>query len=763
MGFPLHACVVDSRRAATWSAPNRPWKTARQCAYPVVPTIHRGAADIGRGTSPAPKRNAVISADTANEVLEKKKMNIRRWKEKWPHLDLLRDCTASSDSCWLCDDLQEWNAVLDTFLIDLHEPQPGKICLAIIPGSPSTYRNDPHDTAFLTVWLLRKHRCIETLELYESGPLKKVAVPKDVARFVTNLRHVSIEGGAPANWCRLLDAIGPIYRLESLRLVGFDVNYALAAKLDELLSANANSVRKVHIVGLFTDSRISDDLMRGISNCRNLRYLGVFCGLGPRGREGLALCLRFNTTLEKFCLNHDQDVEEAFCDFMRPNMTLKELTYWCRCDGRIQDVLRAVEKDHVLEHLAVKCVRLNSGSQRVMEQGLRSLLLKNKSLSSLELEGCHISGQFGKLIAGGLRGNKTLERLDVSACRVDFQAVQSLCEALTQNTCSVKFGSLEASPLEREALARTLNENNLYGRVQLNWTDYDAEGLAASLLLQPPQRLVDLELNTGDLSDASFASVCKALSSSHRVSSLKVHLSRVTPECVDSLCEALKKNVTLQHVKLVEGLGVSGGSAVRVAMGLRSNLSVWHLEMKCISVGAVEAELLKSLVLESQRLNLIDLSLKLAELTPHCMDILSRGMVENRFINSFHISFVQQGADQTAFNDALMRNSVCLNHAVRFALRRNTGKMCAEAFELFEAQTSLVARVESAAGMSETEAKAVVQAAKHFISDHYFIINQVVRDKLECLPGEGTQIDQLNPACWRHIMGYLKVADVIVQ
>ncbi|KAH9380545.1 hypothetical protein HPB48_008704 [Haemaphysalis longicornis] len=624
-------------------------------------------------------------------------MNIRRWKEKWPHLDLLRDCTASSDSCWLCDDLQEWNAVLDTFLIDLHEPQPGKICLAIIPGSPSTYRNDPHDTAFLTVWLLRKHRCIETLELYESGPLKKVAVPKDVARFVTNLRHVSIEGGAPANWCRLLDAIGPIYRLESLRLVGFDVNYALAAKLDELLSANANSVRKVHIVGLFTDSRISDDLMRGISNCRNLRYLGVFCGLGPRGREGLALCLRFNTTLEKFCLNHDQDVEEAFCDFMRPNMTLKELTYWCRCDGRIQDVLRAVEKDHVLEHLAVKC------------------------------------------------------------------AVQSLCEALTQNTCSVKFGSLEASPLEREALARTLNENNLYGRVQLNWTDYDAEGLAASLLLQPPQRLVDLELNTGDLSDASFASVCKALSSSHRVSSLKVHLSRVTPECVDSLCEALKKNVTLQHVKLVEGLGVSGGSAVRVAMGLRSNLSVWHLEMKCISVGAVEAELLKSLVLESQRLNLIDLSLKLAELTPHCMDILSRGMVENRFINSFHISFVQQGADQTAFNDALMRNSVCLNHAVRFALRRNTGKMCAEAFELFEAQTSLVARVESAAGMSETEAKAVVQAAKHFISDHYFIINQVVRDKLECLPGEGTQIDQLNPACWRHIMGYLKVADVIVQ
>lgn len=426
---------------------------------------------------------------------------------------------------------------------------------------------------------------------------------------------------------------------------------------------------------------------------------------------------------------------------MKTNATLTELRYWCQSDRRIQDVLRAVENDNVLEHLAVKCGRLNSSSRCVMEQGLLCVLLKNKKLSLLELGDCHISDEFGKVIARGLAGNKTLECLDVSECHVDFQAVQLLCGALTNNTCSVKFGSSNASPLEREALARALNKNNLYGRVQLNWTDYDATGLSASLL-QPPLRPIDLELNTGHLSGDSFTTVCQALSSSHGVGNLTVHLSRVTPHHVDSLCEALKKNVSLKSVTLVEGSVDERGSAVGAAMGLRSNLSVWHLVMECFLLDAAQAELLKSLMLENQRLNLIDLSVKLVEVNPYCMSILSEGMVGNRFINSFHVSPVAEGTDQTAFNDALMRNSVRLNHAVRFVLRRNTGKMCAEAFELFEAQTSLDARVEMASGVSEGEAKTAVKAARHFLNDNYFIINQVVREKLECLPGQGTQIDQ---------------------
>lgn len=116
---------------------------------------------------------------------------------------------------------------------------------------------------------------------------------------------------------------------------------------------------------------------------------------------------------------------------------------------------------------------------------------------------------------------------------------------------------------------------------------------------------------------------------------------------------------------------------------------------------------------------------RLGELDAETMDILSQGMIENRFITSFDLRFVVQGTHQTAFMTALTRNNVRLNRAARFVLGRNRGKLCAEAFELFESQPSLVARVMEASGMSGIDAQAAVRSAKRFISDNYFFINGV--------------------------------------
>ncbi|XP_077530448.1 uncharacterized protein LOC144142662 [Haemaphysalis longicornis] len=404
-----------------------------------------------------------------------------------------------------------------------------------------------------------------------------------------------------------------------------------------------------------------------------------------------------------------------------------------------------------------------------MVQGLRSLLSNNRRLRTLKIKNAEICGEFGGLLAEGLSQNETLECLDVFQSDVFSEAVQPLCHALTMNkTCSVKLGFKMASPLEREALARTLSEGKLYGRVQLTWTEFDAAGLRAALQ-QPTARSIDLVLSTRHLSCASFALLCQALSSSRLVYSLAVYLSsHTTSEHLDSLCDVLKKTLSLTRVELVEHGYKIQGFAVRAAHGLRSNTSVTHLEIVCDSLNAENADLLRSLMAESQRLNVVKLKVDYYEpvavrkLDAETMDILSQGMTENRFITSFDLWTVDKGPDKTAFMTALTRNNVRLNRAVRFVLGRNRGKLCAEAFELFEAQPSLVARVTEASGMSGRDAEAAVRSAKHFISDNYFFITQVVRDKLECLPGEGTQIDQLNPACWRRILDYLKVADVIV-
>ncbi|XP_077530447.1 uncharacterized protein LOC144142661 [Haemaphysalis longicornis] len=702
-------------------------------------------------------------------------MDERRWKEKWPHLDLLRDCTDSMDSCWLCDELQEWKAALKAFQIDIQEPLPGKLALAIIPEGPPVHQDDPDDTAFLWIWLLRKHRCIETLELHGSSFRNNVAVPDLVVGFASNLRHISIDAVESFDCSSVLDAIGPINNLQSFTLTGCSLTDDLLVRLTELLSANANSLRKVHMLsvcyqygvchryGVGDLRRSSGVIMSGISSCKDLTSLAFRAKLDSPGSQSLAMLLRSSRKMKEFWLDHDPAIEEAFCDFMRTNTTLTELHYSCRSGGRSADVLRAVENDNTLELLAIDCQQLEF---LVVGQGLRSLLSNNRRLRTLKITEATISGKCGELLAEGLSENETLECLDASECRVLFEAVQRLCHALTINkTCSVKLGLKMASPLEREALARTLSEGKLYGRVQLRWTDFDAAGLRAALQ-QPTARSIDLVLSTKHLSCASFVSLCQALSSSRLVYSLAVYLSRdATPEHVDSLCDVLNKAQSLKRVILIEDHYKSRGFAARAAHGLRSNTSVTHLKIACISLNGENAELLRSLMAESQSLNVVELEVVPygcgEELDKLTIDILSQGMTENQFITSFHLRSIEM-AFLTTIRDALTRNNVRLNRAARFVLGRNRGKLCAEAFELFEAQPSLVARVTEASGMSGRDAEAAVRSAKHFISDNYFFITQVVRDKLECLPGEGTQIDQLNPACWRRILDYLKVADVIV-
>lgn len=178
-------------------------------------------------------------------------------------------------------------------------------------------------------------------------------------------------------------------------------------------------------------------------------------------------------------------------------------------------------------------------------------------------------------------------------------------------------------------------------------------------------------------------------------------------------------------------------------------------------MNAENAELLKSVIADSKSLNTVNLSGSMS-LGAESAYILSQAASQNQFITTFGVGGVLKGYTWTAFNAPLLRNNARLNRAARFVLRRNTGKACAEAFELFQAQPSLMERVKEASGMSDRDAEAAVMSSKQFISDNYFFINQVVRDNLECLPGEGTQIDQLNADCWRYITGYLKVSDVIV-
>lgn len=144
------------------------------------------------------------------------------------------------------------------------------------------------------------------------------------------------------------------------------------------------------------------------------------------------------------------------------------------------------------------------------------------------------------------------------------------------------------------------------------------------------------------------------------------------------------------------------------------------------------------------------------------VDAISRGLVLNRFVTGFLIEgSLSVGCSLGGLQVAVERNTTTLHRAVRFALGVNTGKVCAEAFELFQKKASLITGKMAASEVTETEAQQAVLSARKFIRSHYLVINGIVRSSVTCYAGKSTQIDSLNFYCWLAILTYLKVSDVI--
>ncbi|KAH9363745.1 hypothetical protein HPB48_006765 [Haemaphysalis longicornis] len=150
------------------------------------------------------------------------------------------------------------------------------------------------------------------------------------------------------------------------------------------------------------------------------------------------------------------------------------------------------------------------------------------------------------------------------------------------------------------------------------------------------------------------------------------------------------------------------------------------------------------------------------ELTPECMFVLNRAVVENQFITCSAL-FIRHVIDSSfgSLENALQRNLTCLRKAADFVLRKNTSKVFAEAFEKFRSKEQLLHYVARASDMSIAEARVAVRAMRVFVRENYMRINRVVCHMVECHSGKGTHIDQLPDDCWIAIPKYLKVSDVV--
>lgn len=699
------------------------------------------------------------------------------WKEKLSCLDLERSCSqlTSEDSCWLCDDLENWNAVLNPLRLNLSEWQLGKLQFCTQVGIAEIYSKDcntQYDAAYFMAWLPRKHSCIEAIRFSEHHPHPHIlSIPEPtITECALKLRHIVIAGNASYDWALLLDVLGSIVSLETFQLRSVEVSKSFATKAGELLSANCASIKTVTLSKATIPRSASEALLSGISKCENLRELALSSNLSTSALRNLAKLLRSTKTLKTLHLQlapnvhtsesryrrNEKRIASAVAKLLRRNMSLVELHYQASNEATT-NILTAVEANNTLKHLVItgedpKVSYIDSTIGSLLE----SVLLNNRSLCSLTLKGYKMLSGVAALISKGLQGNTTLENLDVSQCSVDGTEVRVLCNALKQNKTLHKL-KIEAfhlaSKRKRLELYAELDKNQWYSRVQLTLIDAVTQELVTSLS-QPSQCPTDIHLLVDGDAGASFTALFKALSASLSVKSLSVYFNGAELEHLTNLLTMLEENKSLRSVMLRESF-LDSSCAAMVVQGLILNESVVELTLECRELSSLSAELIALMLESNETLYKFHLS-TFPKLTPNLVHTISQGVIENKFITEVTIDCAAPSV-----RASVQRNTTRLHRAVRFVLRRNVGKRCAESFELLESKPSLISGLQSAVGMTEAEAKCAVKAARHFLWTNYLFINHIVRHKLECYPEEGTQIDELSPDCWFAIAKHLQICDVL--
>ncbi|XP_077560038.1 uncharacterized protein LOC144174924 [Haemaphysalis longicornis] len=710
------------------------------------------------------------------------KLYEQHWSEKLPWLDVKRGCTATTteDVCWLCDSLGAWNSVLNALHLHLLEEKPGKLCLCTVGGGRSVFDSEiPYDShlslqiaynaTFFTTWLPRKHQCVEAVKFTQFHPHVPLdGISHSIDECPSNLRSICINGLPELyDWSAVLDALGPVKELESLAVTALVLSAKLALKLAELLSANAASVTAITFSNVRLDQSAFDGLMSGISKCGRVEKLTLTFFLNPPwcklpGCKLLAGMLRMTENLQELCLDFkevSEGVLAAVASLLRKSTTLVDLSCHVCTHASMKNILAAIPNNTTLKRLVLVGYEFDTAYRNSLGTPLlTSLLSKNRGLRSLTFRACAIDFRTLDFIAEGLVQNDTLEYIDVSESDLCFLGVEALVYALDTNKTlrTLDIGYVESTLLERVVLTEHLIEQKLYGRVSLRWREVDTFGLRAALL-EPAEWLTSVYLDRNEFCDESFTALCSALSSNCHVRDLTVHLwSTASPQVRD----LLQQNQSLRTVKLIEGYSGSG-ITIEEAVGLGSNRSVEELSLACTEIGLESAQQLSQLLRSNQALRKVTVSCQYVP-NPQCLAVVAEGLLQNLFITHFSLA-QERGMDCSVptMLTAVQRNATSLHRAVRFVLGKNRDKVCAEAFELLEFKPSLLSAVTSNSALTEAEAHSAAWSARRFIRHNYLHINRVVRERVECYPGEGTQIDRLNADCWLVIVEYLKVSDIV--
>lgn len=692
-------------------------------------------------------------------------------------------CTYSEprDRCDLISELTSWNRVLYGLNYQLADTCPGKLSIRYVPYSAAHERRDAAgpEAAFLISWLIENHRCIDELSVSctvrsedatagQAPAIIRLCPPpgKGIRRL-----NVDVCDPFPSNRssfiCLLEENTEALRGIEELRIRCCDAR--IEPGLVRLLRNNANSLRHVEVVERVLSPRMVDALLC-LDKCESL---AVFVCLDhfsrvPWDTDTTARLLRSLPRVNQLRLlpfTSPALCVSAISDVVNSNLNLTALEiHMYGIESSAQEFFAALEVNATVRKLLVALDSFDASCG----QFLASALSKNATLLELHLNG-DVTEDCMKSVAGALSQNTSLETLHFSYVS-SVNGVLALCDALRTNTTLklLAFPVFRASQVQREALAKSLAQCSGYSRVLLGTlTEPDLPPLSTCLVSPTscPQMVGRIDIRNA--SDVNLKLLMDALASSTtRVQKLGFIIDEIPQSKTAALCKALGAN------RSIIGLAIDMKSGHKhllreLVKVFEANRRISQLE---ISIDELDVEA-ASVFAHFFAVNRTITSFGIIITGPNYYSsherfekTVSRGMVKNPVVVEFQAGRYH-GAEFPSYkiSEALRRNWSTLNRAVDFVLLSAAkDRRCAEAFELFAGKPCLLDQVKNTSGQSELNARQAIASAATFLRENYLVITGVVQSSVLCHPLAGcTQCDELNGDCWRAILRYLKVSDVL--
>ena len=274
----------------------------------------------------------------------------------------------------------------------------------------------------------------------------------------------------------------------------------------------------------------------------------------------------------------------------------------------VDDVISAVS---VLANLGLHftVIRLRKSIDGNLACQLADALHNTTTLKTLELYVSHPDGTKGATGIGKLvHNNKSLEKVNVSCCKIDGKGVHHLVQALRENTTVTKL-NLSGNPIGTNgalALAKVVHNKSLQNFDMSN-CNIDSEGLYACHLAQSfceNTTLKELDLShnpIGTLTKGAMALAKVMHSTSLQV--VKVCSCSIDSEGAYHITQALHENTTLRRLDLSHNpIGTNG------AMALMHSKSLQEVDMGHCSIDSEGLGHLARASYENTTLKKLDLS-----------------------------------------------------------------------------------------------------------------------------------------------------------